>query len=299
MTRARIGRVVVVGTVNMDTVVSVDTFALPGETRIASTMQELLGGKGLAQSIAAARFGSSSTLIAAVGDDPNATAARGAMRDAGVDDSLLRTVQVPTGRAIVTVSADGENSIVVNRGANGALIGLTEVDLASIASADVVLAQLEAGPEICGLAIDRAHESGVTVMLNAAPAAVLAAELLARVDVLIVNEIECEQLGGSARLAALAKAVVVTLGAAGAVLYRDGSAPLALPALAVTPVDTTGAGDTFCGVFAAAVAQGSTLVEALQFALAAGSLATLRSGNVPAIPDRGAVLSAQLGQIPT
>lgn len=294
----REGRVVVIGSVNVDTVLSLDLLPLPGETRIAHDLREFLGGKGQSQALAAARFGSKCQLIAAVGEDHGGKSALAALQAAGVDTELVRLSAAPTGRAVVAVDTQGENSIIVSPGANGELLGLGAADRSAVSSADVLLTQLEAGVDIAFEAIRLAHESGVTVMLNAAPAADVPAAVLDAVDYLIVNRLECTQLGGvadvaeSARvLAQHARMVVVTLGSEGGRIYSRSDEPLCLPALDIDAVDTTGSGDAFCGAFAAGIAQELPLAAAFRLALIAGSLAALTHGNAPSIPERSAMLA--------
>jgi len=294
----RNGRVVVIGSVNVDTVLSLDVLPLPGETRIAHDMREHLGGKGQSQALAAARFGSSCRLIAAVGKDHGGELARQTLQSSGVDISLVRLSAKPTGRAVVSVDAHGENSIVVSPGANAELRALRDADRVAVTETDVLLTQLEAGVDIAYEAITLAHENGVTVMLNAAPAANVPTEVLDQVDYLIVNRVECVQLGGgsdvddSARaLAEHSGTVVVTLGSEGGRIYSRFDEPLSLSALEIDAVDTTGSGDTFCGAFAAGIAQELPLAEAFQLALIAGSLAALKHGNAPSIPERSAVIA--------
>lgn len=294
------GRVVVVGSVNADLLVRVAALPAPGETVLATAATSAAGGKGQAQAVAAARFGADVQFIAAVGDDADGRAALAMLT--GVGTSLVRTAPAGTGRAIVAIDDAGENSIIVIPGANAELESLTEADETAIQAADVVLLQLENGTNIALEAITCAHEHGVTVILNAAPPPeldrVATQGLLGRLDYLVVNEHECLRLGGgpdvdsSARaLARLAGAVIVTLGARGGSLYRGPGKPLTLPALDVDAVDTTGAGDAFCGVFAAAIAEGRAVESAFQLALVAGSIATLTAGNVPAIPTREQVMA--------
>ena len=296
------GRVVVVGSINADLLVRVRTLPAPGETALAIGASNAAGGKGQAQAIAAARFGADVQFIAAVGDDAHGRAALDGLTE--VDRSLVRTTHAETGRAIVAIDDAGENSIIVIPGANASLESLTEADEAAIKAADVVLLQLENGTNIALEAITCAHEAGVTVILNAAPPAELSRVgifgLLALLDYLIVNEHECLRMGGgpdadsSARaLARLAGTVLVTLGAQGGALYRGSGKPLTLPALDVEPVDTPGAGDAFCGVFAAAIAEGRAVESAFQLALVAGSIATLTAGNVPAIPTREQIMTSE------
>lgn len=294
----RNGSVVVIGSVNVDTVLSLDVLPLPGETRIAHDIREHLGGKGQSQALAAARFGSSCRLIAAVGKDHGGELARQTLQSSGVDIGLVRLSAKSTGRAVVSVDAHGENSIVVSPGANADLRALRAADRSAVTAADVLLTQLEAGVDIAYEAIALAHEHGATVILNAAPAAQVPPEVLDQVDYLIVNRVESVQLGGGAdvdesarTLAEHAGMVVVTLGSEGGRIYSRSAAPLALPALDIEAVDTTGSGDTFCGAFAAGIAQQLPLAEAFQLALIAGSLAALKHGNAPSIPDRSAIIA--------
>jgi ribokinase len=294
----REGRVVVIGSVNMDTVLSLDHLPQPGETRIAHDMREYLGGKGQSSAIAAARFGSNCRLIAAVGKDHAGELARQGLQASGVDTGLIRLSAKPTGRAVVSVDARAENSIVVSPGANSELRSLRAADKAAVIAADVLLTQLEAGTAIAYEAIALARENGVTVMLNAAPVADVPIEVLDCVDYLIVNRVECLQLGGSPDIEESARTltehactVVVTLGSEGGRIYSRGAASISLPALDIEAVDTTGSGDTFCGAFAAGIAQGLALVEAFQLALLAGSLAALKHGNARSVPDRAAVIA--------
>jgi len=290
---------VVVGSVNADLLVNVAALPLPGETVLALGSSHAAGGKGQAQAIAAARFGADVQFIAAVGDDDDGHAALGGLGAAGVNVALVRVLTSGTGRAVVAIDEAGENSIIVIPGANAELESLTEADETAISAADVVLLQLENGTSIVAETIAVARQHGVTVVLNAAPPLPLqTTELLRGVDYLIVNEGECLRLGGevdvdaSARaLASLSGAVLVTLGAQGGLLYRGPGKPLALPALDVDPVDTTGAGDTFCGVFAAAITEGRAVESAFQLALVAGSLATLTRGNVPSSPTREQIMA--------
>jgi ribokinase len=296
------GRVVVVGSINADLLVRVTSLPAPGETVLALAATSAAGGKGQAQAVAAARFGAAVQFIAAVGDDADGHDALRGLESHHIDIALVRQSGISTGRAVVSIDAAGENSIIVIPGANTDLESLSDADDAAIRTANVVLMQLENGTKVVLEAIACAREHGVTAILNAAPPPeldrVAIVELLGRLDYLVVNEGECERLGGgpdldsSARaLAHLAGTVVVTLGSRGGALYRGTGAPLRLPALDVEPIDTTGAGDAFCGVFAAAIAEGRAVESAFQLALVAGSLATLTPGNVPSSPTRAHVMA--------
>ncbi|MEQ1737178.1 MAG: PfkB family carbohydrate kinase, partial [Rhodoglobus sp.] len=190
------------------------------------------------------------------------------------------------------VDDSGENTIIVDSGANRLLVGLDESDAAAIASADVLALQLEIPLETVLEAAGLARATGTTVVLNAAPIRDLPAELLASLDVLVVNEHEAAHLAGDREwpdLTSDVPVVVVTLGARGALLLRRDRDDVSVPAYPVKAVDATGAGDTFCGAFAAAVAEGTDLEAALRFAVAAASLSVETPGAVPSIPLRAAI----------
>ena len=291
------GRVVVVGSVNVDTVLFVDRLSTPGETQLARQVEEHIGGKGLSQAIAAASFGSDTALIGTVGDDDDGMRVRVALAAAGVDDSLLRVVPGSTGHAYVTVDRLAENSIVVVSGVNAELEALSDDDREAIAAADVLVTQFEAGEAVALDALRIASSAGVTTILNAAPATELPDLDAVVVDLLIVNQVEAVQLAGADdldsaidRLAARFGAVLVTMGERGGRLFRDGGS-VDIATASVEAVDTTGAGDVSCGVIAAALAQGRTLDDAVTLAFAASALAVQRRGNVASIPARDEVLT--------
>jgi ribokinase len=201
----------------------------------------------------------------------------------GIDAQHVQRVCEPTGRALIGVSASGENSIIVIPGANGAVTG------SSLPPSRVVLAQLEVPLAEVQTALTAARLAGALTMLNPAPAQPLSEGLLRVCDIVVPNEHEVELLGGAPHLLALgAKAVVVTRGGDGADLYTA-EGVLHVPAFAVTPIDTTAAGDSFCGALAARLAAGDELPVALRFAAAAGALCTTAAGAVPSIPHRSAV----------
>lgn len=275
--------VVVVGSLNLDLVARTPRIPRPGETVQGTDYAELPGGKGLNQAVAAARAGARVAMVGAVGDDAAGGALREVARGDGVDDSAIATVPgTPTGRALIAVDDAAENSIVVVPGAN-AHVALTELP-----AAKVVLAQLEIDPGVVAEAFGRARAGGAITVLNPAPAERATPDLLALADVVIPNQHELEVLGGRRALAeAGVRTLVVTLGAEGADL-ADGADPTAAPEhidpFVVTPVDTTGAGDAFCGGLVARLAAGDDLRDALVFAAANGALATTRAGAVPSLP---------------
>ena len=280
--------VCVVGSANLDLVATTDRLPGPGETVLGSTYAEHAGGKGLNQAVAAARAGATTAFAAAVGDDDAARQLLQVMADDGIDvTSVVRMNGVPTGRALIGVSAEAENFIIVVAGANGLLEPDQVVEASG--SARVVLAQLEVPIETVQAALAAGRAAGAVTVLNPAPAPAggLPSSLLQLCDVVIPNEHEVELLGGLHALFDLgAKAVVVTLGARGAKLCTADGAETFVPAFAVDAIDTTAAGDAFCGGLAAAIAAGTAMVEALRFAAATAALATTRSGAVPSLPTR-------------
>jgi len=279
--------VVVVGSANMDLVARVVRLPHPGETVSAHDYFEACGGKGANQAIAAARAGARTAFIGAVGSDAAGDTLRVAFRNDAVDTSMLVTVSEPTGRALIGVSDDAENLIIVVPGANHAL-SIDHIDAAAalLANAKVVLVQLEVRLAVVQRAVELAGRDTI-VVLNPAPASELPDDVLRHVDVITPNEHEVALLGGAAALVARGVPnVVVTQGARGALLVtRDGETRIE-PFL-VTPVDTTGAGDAFCGVLSArlAVAGGlAGLPLALRAAAVAGALTTQTAGAVPSLP---------------
>lgn len=288
--------ITVVGSANHDMVFLVSEMPKPGETVISGGGMEFLGGKGQCQSIAARRFGTQTAFVASIGQDEWGEYARDELERAGVDISRVRSSSKPTGRAIVIVNDSGENSIVVDQGANAELRVLNEGDLEQISAGAVLLVQLEAGVDVAFEAMQAARSSGTHVILNAAPARDISTSMLASVDHLIVNEIEVCQLAGVTDPADAANvllesagSVIVTLGSRGGRLHRRGLAAVEAPALLVEAIDTTGAGDAVSGVFAAALVQGFREEDAFRLGLVAGSLASAVLGCVPSAPDHEAV----------
>jgi ribokinase len=283
--------VAVVGSANLDVVFSVDRLPRPGETIHSRSAATYPGGKGLNQAVAASRAGAETVFIGAVGDDGNGDLLAKTMADAGIDGSLLRRSGEPTGQAFILLDQQAENTIILTAGANGTVTSLTPAEHAAVATSAVLLMQLELPLSAVSDATSAARAAGTTVMLNAAPAQPLPPSLVERLDYLIVNEPEACILGESedldAACAALAERiprVIVTLGARGSVLYDQGELLSRIPARTVQALDTTGAGDTFCGAFAAAIAGGRTMVAAAEFATTAASLAVQVLGAVPSVP---------------
>lgn len=285
--------VIVVGSANLDLVANVDRIPGPGETLLATGYAEHAGGKGLNQAVAAARSGATVRFVGAVGDDEAGRLLRSTMAVDHVEP-VLTTSPLPTGRALISVADGGENAIVVVPGANRDAVAGSSV----LADSAVILLQLEIPLAVVTEAAVAGRSHGATVVLNPAPAQPLPDRLLGACDVVVPNEHEVELLGGAAVILARgAGAVVTTRGAAGAELVtRDGRR--SFPPFPVVPVDTTGAGDAFCGALAARLADGADLADAVIWASAAGALATTVRGAVPAQPtaDRIARLVDAAGQ---
>jgi len=283
------GRIVVVGSANMDLVVSAPVLPRPGETVLGDRFVTVPGGKGANQAIAVARAGGKCAFIGAVGQDDFGEVIRQNLAASGVDVARLRVVPGPSGVALIAVDRAAENLIVVAPGANAALTRLDVQDRLAIEGADMLLCQLETPLPTVAQAATAARTAATMVVLNAAPARPIAAELLAAVDLLVVNQHEAAVIGGAALdrltgLLALVPRVVMTLGAAGsAYADRDGTR-LEVPAPKVHAVDTTAAGDAFTGALAVAWSQGRPIAEALLWANAAGALCATRPGASTSLP---------------
>ena len=276
--------VVVVGSANLDLVARATRLPKPGETVSGSHFFEACGGKGVNQAIAAARAGARTALIGALGRDHAGETLLAALVKDGVDVSAVQRVSVPTGRALIGVSDDGENSIIVVPGANHAIsIDDIEKHKALISSAKVLLCQLEVPLSVVQHAFELAGSS-TTCILNPAPAQALSNSLLGVVDIITPNEHEVKLLGGASKLLSLGvKTVIVTQGEKGAIVV-DASGERQVDPFNVTPVDTTGAGDAFCGMLAARLATGESITAALRAAVISGALATQTEGAVPSLP---------------
>ena len=276
--------VAVIGSANLDLVANVEHLPMPGETIIASGYAEHAGGKGLNQAVASRRSGARTAFIGCLGRDGAGDVLHRVLADEGIENFAV-DVSAPTGRALISVDENAENSIVVVPGANHRLgIGVVDDHRSVLSDAHVVLAQLEIPLDAVEAAFAVARLAGAITVLNPAPADELPPGLLTLCDVIVPNQTELTQLGGaSALLDAGVSTVVVTLGARGIrVITRDGS--VEVPPYAVRAVDTTGAGDAACGALAASLAAGSDMITAARRAAAAGALAATRHGAVPSLP---------------
>ena len=284
--------ILVAGSANLDFVVRAPRIPQPGETVLGHDFKTYPGGKGANQAIACARAGGVETeMLLALGDDAFAVPIEASLKSAGVRLHTQRVADQPTGTAFICVSDNAENAITVAPGANSCL---SEAHLPSLQGVSHLLLQLEI-PLLTVIAYARrARAQGVAVVLNAAPAQELPPELLSVIDVLVVNEMELMGIARNGqdiatRLSQInVPAIVVTLGLRGCVA-RIGGRFFAQPAFPVEPIDTTAAGDTFCGVLTAALSGKLSMQDALTRASAAGALACTRRGAQDSIPTERAV----------
>lgn len=305
------GRVVVVGSVNVDLVVRGKRLPAPGETVGGGTFERHHGGKGGNQAVAAARLGRPTVLVGAVGDDDLGEDAREAVRAEGVDVSVLATIAgEPTGVALILVDAMGENLISVAPGASGALTpGAVAEALGRLGSlaGDILLVSREIPVQAIHAALDAGRAAGGRIILNPAPAEGTSQAELALADVLTPNLGELLATAAAAGIenvgpasgdepeqiarrlldrARISEAIVVTLGSRGALLVPAGGAPaVAVPGLAVAAVDGTGAGDSFNGALAAGLAEGRALDQSVRRAVVAAGLSTTVSGAREGMPQ--------------
>ncbi len=317
-------RVIVVGSVNIDLVATADRLPAPGETVTGARYAQHHGGKGGNQAVAAARLGAKTAFVGAVGDDAFGDEARAALAAEGIDVAGLRTLPGATGVALILVDGRGENLISVASGANAGLTPTIVRDgLVALAlrSGDVVLVCHEIPTATARSALRMGREAGATTILNPAPVGGLDRSVFGFADVLTPNRTELAALAaadgrrigrsvasGTHRRAAAAslldrnsegdgvgRAVIVTLGDAGAIVVRTSGKPLHLPAPRVAAVDAVGAGDAFNGALAAGFAAGLDLEGAARRAIAAAALSTTRAGareGMPTIAELEAALQA-------
>lgn len=291
-------KVVVIGSLNMDLVTRAPRLPRGGETLIGESFATVSGGKGANQAVAAARLGAQVSMVGCVGSDAYGEELRGALLAEQIDCQAVSTVDDSSGVALIVVDDNSQNAIVIVAGANGALTPevIDRFD-AVLRTADVIICQLEVPDATVGHALKRGRELGKTVILNPAPASrPLPADWYAFIDYLIPNESEAAALSGlpvdslasaetaATRLIAMgAGKVIITLGAQGS-LFANGKGFEHFPASKVKAVDTTAAGDTFVGGFAAALAAGKSEADAIRFGQVAAALSVTRAGAQPSIP---------------
>ncbi|MTH47783.1 ribokinase [Intestinirhabdus alba] len=294
------GNLVVLGSINVDHILNLESFPAPGETVTGSHYQVAFGGKGANQAVAAGRSGAKVAFIACTGDDDIGKRIRRQLNDDNVDIAPISVISgESTGVALIFVNDDGENVIGIHAGANAALSpARVEAQRDRIAQASALLMQLETPPESVLAAAKIARQNRTTVVLNPAPARLLSDELLGLVDIITPNETEAEKLTGirvendrDAARAAQAlhdkgiQTVLITLGSRGvwASVSGEGSR---VPGFRVEAVDTIAAGDTFNGALITALLEAMPLHEAIRFAHAAAAIAVTRKGAQPSVPWR-------------
>jgi ribokinase len=305
------GRVIVVGSVNVDLVAAVDRLPAPGETVTGGTFARHAGGKGGNQATAAARLGARTALVGSVGDDLLATEARDALAGEGIDLRELAALDGPTGVALIVVDANGQNLIAVASGANAFVTSdavRAALDRLRAGSSDVVVACNEIPAASVLAALEVGRRRGARTIFNPAPATGIGRAHLAAADVLVPNRLELASLVAAGpgvassidrdsevvaaartlletgRQRGVRDAIVVTLGGGGAVIVADDRAPDWIHAPSVTAIDTVGAGDTFVGALAAGLAEGRTVEDAAHRAVVAASLSTTKPGARGGMP---------------
>ncbi len=291
-------KVVVIGSLNMDLVTRAERLPRPGETLIGESFSTVSGGKGANQAVASARLGAEVSMVGCVGADGYGEQLRAALLAEQIDCQALTTVEGSSGVALIVVDDSSQNAIVIVAGANGLLTSEVVKGFDSVLqAADVIICQLEVPLQTVGYTLKRGRELGKTMILNPAPASgPLPADWYSSIDYLIPNESEASALSGlpvdsletaeaaaSCLIAAGAGKVIITLGAQGS-LFANGQGFEYFPAPKVKAVDTTAAGDTFVGGFAAALALGKSEVEAIRFGQLAAALSVTRAGAQPSIP---------------
>ncbi|MER6079480.1 ribokinase [Streptomyces sp. NPDC001833] len=285
--------IAVLGSMNMDLVAYAEKAPQLGETVPGRAFRTIPGGKGANQAIAAARAGATVSMIGAVGHDAYGTRMRETLEHSGVDTDSLRTIECASGTAHIVVDDEGGNAIVVVPGANGTVDHLSPGDEGVIASADMLLLQLEIPLPAVVAGAQAARRHGIRTVLTPSPARPLPSELLDNIDLLVANEREAATLtdradprDAAAALLDQVPQIVVTLGAAGSLYLTRDAAPLVIPAPRVTAVDSTGAGDTFVGALAVALAEEKPIREALSWAAAAAAISVQREGATESMPYR-------------
>ena len=294
------GNLVVLGSINADHILNLESFPTPGETVTGNQYQVAFGGKGANQAVAAGRSGAKIAFIACTGDDDTGERVRKQLASDNIDIAPVSVVEgESTGVALIFVNAEGENVIGIHAGANAALTTeRVNAQCEIIANAEALLMQLESPVESVLAAAAIAHQNHTTVVLNPAPARVLSDELLALVDIITPNETEAEKLTGvrvendddAARAAKVLHdkgigTVIITLGSRGVWASVNGEGRR-VPGFKVKAIDTIAAGDTFNGALVTAQLEGKRMDDAIRFAHAAAAIAVTRKGAQPSVPWR-------------
>jgi ribokinase len=298
--------ITVIGSINLDLIATVERLPAPGETVTGGGFSTAPGGKGANQALAARSAGAQVRMVGAVGKDAFAGEALSLLEEGGVDLSHVERMHAPTGTALILVDAKGENVIAVVPGANRSVLP-GNLAAAGVKKGEYLLLQQEIPLETVEAALRAARKAGAVSVLNTAPFRAEAASFIGEADYVVANETEFDLYADAlslpkgdrtGRMAAFtertARTLIVTLGAEGVLAAAPGGT-LAVPALKVKPIDTVGAGDTFCGYLAASLASGQSLEQALRRATAAASLACLKEGAQPSIPLAAEVDRAMKG----
>ncbi len=285
-------KIFVLGSLNMDVVINADRFPKKGETLIGYDFMLNPGGKGANQAIACAKGGAQVYMAGCVGSDTFAEQMLSALAQSGVACNYIRQTSGSSGTAVIIV-VDADNRIIINAGAN-AKVAKSDIDalLQTAVEGDIFLTQLEVPLELVKYGLAQAKQKGLLTLLNPAPANLACLDMLSYTDILIPNENELATLGGSTDFEKAVKALlkqgiarlIVTLGEQGSMLI-EGKDRHAVKSYKVKAIDTTAAGDTYCGYLAAGLAQGKEVVQAIQYASAAAALATTKKGAAAAIPS--------------
>lgn len=290
-------KILVIGSSNTDLITNVQRFPQAGETISGKKFLQVMGGKGANQAVAAKRLGGDVKFVTCLGSDSNGRNTLSYFQKEGLDVShALMVDHAPTGTAVILVNDEGENCIVVTAGANNELLPkyIEEIE-GEISKAGMVVLQMEIPFDTVTRVVGIASKHAVPVLLNVAPAREVSAELLRHIEILVVNETEGEKVSGQSiagigeegvmdRLMQMgAKTVILTLGKKGCIV-RTATVTKHLPAFEVEAVDTTAAGDTFCGGLVAGLIKGRELIEAVKFATAAAAICVTRMGAQPSIP---------------
>jgi ribokinase len=295
-------KILVIGSSNTDLITNVERFPLAGETISGKHFLQAMGGKGANQAVAAKRLGGEVKFVTCIGNDFNGLNTLAYFKNEGLDVSNALVVEyAPTGTAVILVNDEGENCIVVTPGANNELLPADIDGIESeISKAAMVVMQMEIPFATVEKVISVATKHKIPVMLNVAPAREVSADLLKQVEILVVNETEGEKVSGESiaaigeegvidRLISMgARTVILTLGKKGC-FVKSSAITKYIPAFEVHAVDTTAAGDTFCGALAADLSRGRDLIEAVKFATAASAICVTRMGAQPSIPNEAEV----------
>ncbi len=290
-------KILVIGSINMDLVVKVERMPKAGDTVLGTDVENFAGGKGANQAVAAAKAGGSVSMMAKLGNDAYGKELLLDLEDVGIDTGLVETEIGSSGIAFITIDAKGENMIVVSSGANRK-ITIQDLGKINFSEYKFLVLQLEIPLNVVKKSLEVAKANNLKTILNVAPAQILDDEIIKNTDFLILNEGEAALLANKdvynkdTAIAAAkslivngAKSVIVTLGADG-LIWQSPESSGSLDAHKVNVVDTTAAGDCFCGALAVALSENKSLKQALEFANAAAALATTKKGAQPSLPSR-------------